>query len=759
MTHVPNSRAAPGRLAQRFAMAAAALSVGLSLLVGGGLYAVSSHGLLEQRRDNIRASAALVARQTEGLLATVTGTLHKLADNSVLATGLVDSAGRETYINPFLQSFQRVAGLPIALVFTDFEGVPIADNGHASMTGADMAWLVQAMAAGERRATIIDEQGRPHLLVAEMLIYSRTASPEGALLYKTPLDAFVLDPQARLLHAGSAAPPTAEGFAVDLPVRVPEILAPLRLSLRLEAPQAPTLSPLSWVLPGYALVGLLALVGIVLGSRAVGTYLTRPLLELEQLAGVIVREGFTGQRARVRGNDEVSGLARAFNAMLDHIAAIQAERERRAAEEITIQRTLAERADRARAEAEAATREAERAREEAVAALLAAEGANETKTRSLAAASHDLRQPVQSLVLMSAALAARLKEHPAATLVGSLQASVDALCRLLEALLDISRLDAGTIAVQVRPVRVSDVFDALETEYRLRASEKGLDLRTVRSSLTLRTDPALLERILRNLLENALRYTGHGRILLGCRRRGGRALIQVHDTGVGIPPEHLKRIFQEFYQVGNAARDRSQGLGLGLAIVERLSRLLRHRVEVRSRPGNGSCFVVEVELAPQGAAAPVPAEAAAARPAAGSAGLALVIDDDQLVRESLRVLIEQAGWRTLSADGAPSALRQLDACAERPALVIADYRLEGGATGVDALRAIEARLARDTLCVVLTGDTAPERIAEARASGYRILHKPLSAPDLLSLLAEAAGVSRPEPAPPPLNTTLSALRR
>lgn len=715
-------RLAPGQLARRFAMVAATLAVLLSLLIGGALYAVSSHGLLEQRRDNAHAHAMLVARQTEGLLATVTGTIRELANNSVLATGLVDSAGKETYIFPFLQSFQQIAGLPISLVFTDFEGAPIANNGHSSMSAADMAWLIEAMAVGERSATIVEEQGRPHLLVAEMLIYSRTASPEGALLYKTPLDAFVLDPQARLRYArgGPLPPPHGDGIEIDLPIKAPELLAPLQLSLHLDAPLTPAVSPLSWVLPGYALVGLVGLIGVVLGSRAAGVYLTRSLLELEQLAGIIVRDGFTGQRARVHGNDEVTGLARAFNAMLDHIATIQREREQRAAEEIAIQRTLAEHAERARAEAESA---------------------NEMKTRFLAAASHDLRQPVQSLVLMTAALAARLKDHPAASLVTRLQASVDALCRLLEALLDISKLDAGTIQVDLRTVRLSDIFEALEAEYKIRALEKGLTLRTVRCSLTVRTDPALLERVIRNLLENALRYTDRGRILLGCRRHGGRALIQVCDTGVGIPPEHLKHIFQEFYQVANPARDRSQGLGLGLAIVDRLTRLLGHRVGVRSRPAKGSCFTIEVAPGSEPLADAAPARTDAAPSREASAALAVVIDDDRLVREGLQVLIEQAGWRALSADGAPSALRQLASCPERPSLVIADYRLDGGATGVEALKSIETHLGSDMLRVVLTGDTAPERITDVRASGYRILHKPVSADELLSLLAEAAGPS------------------
>ena len=746
-------RLAAGPLARRFALAAATLSVVLAVLVGAALHTLSSMRLIDQHRGNVQASAALVARQTEGLLAALAETMGELSQNSVLATALVDSAGKETYLFPFLRSFDHVAGVPVSLVFTDFEGVPIANNGRPTMSGRDMAWLAQAMADGHSTAMAVEEGGKPHILAAEMLIYSRTASPEGALLYKLPFDALVLHPEARLLHAGSPPPaPAGEGrIAVQVPLRAPERLAHLGLVLHLEAPAAPA-APLAiglpaYALPAYALMALAALAAILLGSRVAGHHLTRSLRDLERLAGAIVREGFTGQRAQVRGEDEVGSLARAFNAMLDRIAAMQAERESQAEEELAIQRTLTRHAEQARAEAEAAKNQAERSRQEAVMALITAERANEAKTRFLAAASHDLRQPVQSLVLLAATLGARLEGHPAATLLDSLQASVDALCRLLEALLDVSKLDAGTVPANLRPVPASAVLQGLAAEYRLRAEEKGLRFRAVPSSLTLRTDPALLERVLRNLLENALRYTDRGEILLGCRRHGDRVLIQVHDTGVGIPAEHLERIFLEFYQVSNPARDRGKGLGLGLAIVDRLARLLGCRVRVTSRPGRGSCFMVEVPLgagaAPEVPAPPPPVPAAQAV----GPGIAVVIDDDPLVREGLALLIEQSGWRVVAAESARDAIDRLAAGPPgapklAPTLVIADYRLEGGATGLDALRAVEAWVDRPLLCVVLTGDTAPERIADAEASGYRILHKPLAVRDLLALLAEAsAGVA------------------
>ncbi|WP_372400425.1 ATP-binding protein [Azospirillum sp. HJ39] len=743
----PRRMLTSGRLARRFALVSLMLGVLIAVLIGASLYAVSSRHLARQHHANVEANATLAARQTEGVVNTIATTVRELADNSVLATALVDSAGKETYLAPFLRSFNHIASVPVAMVFTDFEGEPIADNGRHSgalaVGQADMAWLRKAIAAGRPAATVVLQDGTHFLLAAEMLIYSRTASPEGALIYKVPLDAMVLHPEAVLLHANETPPPVPEGMvAVTVPLKVPDRLAGLDLRLRLEAPGVPTAAFLSWMLPAYGLAAAAALLAIYVGSRAVGNHLTRSLRELERLAGAIATDGFTGQRATVRGNDEVSALAKGFNAMLDHIAAIQREREMRAAEEITIQRTLAERAEQARAEAEGSRNEAERSRQEAVMALMVAERANAAKTHFLAAASHDLRQPVQSLVLLTSALGIRLGDHPAASLVGSIEASMDALCRLLDAILDISKLDAGTVSPNVQAVSLGAIFARLEGEYRLRAAEKGVAFHSVPTTVTLNADPALLERIIRNLVENALRYTDHGRILLGCRRARGSLRIQIHDTGIGISPEHLERIFHEFYQVSNPTRNRGKGLGLGLAIVDRLARLLGYRVHVASRPDKGSCFTLDIPTpALRAAAAAITAQTAERQPEPGR-GMALVIDDDPLVREGLTLLIEDFGWRVLAADSAADALRLLRKGSKTPDLVIADYRLEAGATGLEAIRAVETALQAQgrpsPLSVVLTGDTAPQRIADAEASGYRILHKPIAAKDVAQLLSEAA---------------------
>ncbi len=243
------------------------------------------------------------------------------------------------------------------------------------------------------------------------------------------------------------------------------------------------------------------------------------------------------------------------------------------------------------------------------AARAEAEGANRAKSKFLAAASHDIRQPVQSLVLLSAALSQHLHGHPVQHLVVHLDKSLDALRTLLNSLLDISRLDAGIIEPVIEPVELDDVVSTIAEEYRLRATERGLAFRCDIGCGAVNTDRALLERILRNLLENALRYTFAGHIGLYCRSKGDTIEIDVEDTGIGIADEDLHRIFEEFYQVGNHERDRAQGLGLGLSIVRRLVQMLGHHIDLQSEVGRGTRFTVTIPRSHAAVAEPATQEA------------------------------------------------------------------------------------------------------------------------------------------------------
>ncbi|WP_142847499.1 MHYT domain-containing protein [Telmatospirillum sp. J64-1] len=378
-----------------------------------------------------------------------------------------------------------------------------------------------------------------------------------------------------------------------------------------------------------------------------------------------------------------------------------------------------------RAEAERERAEGERDR---------AEKASASKSRFLAAASHDLRQPVQSLFFFSHSLNQMIKEGPAAQVLASMEASLDALRMLLDSLLDVSRLDAGIVKANPIGFALGGLLERLATEYRPLAAERGLTFRVVPSSLWIESDPVLLERMLRNLIDNALRYTEHGAILIGVRRQRDRVRIDVVDTGPGIPQDKQAEIFDEFVQLHNSERDRRQGLGLGLAIVKRLSALLHHHVIVASTPGHGSRFSVSVPLA-------VPREMPRRRkPAPGTmafGNLVVVIEDDALILLSLRAMLEAWGYRVVAASSSEEATQLLRPLHEHPDAIVSDLRLRDGKTGIEAIRDIYGLCGLHIPAILLTGETSPEYLNEARQSGFDILHKPVSSEELQRLLAMA----------------------
>lgn len=373
-----------------------------------------------------------------------------------------------------------------------------------------------------------------------------------------------------------------------------------------------------------------------------------------------------------------------------------------------------------------------RAKEDAEAAREEAERANLAKSKFLAAASHDLRQPVQALFFFTTALARKLEGHPAREILADLERSLEALNLLLDALLDISRLDAGVVQPNDTTFSVGSLLDRIEAEFGPQARHKKLELRVVPSTAMIRGDPALLSRVLSNLTANAVRYTRRGRILIGCRRRAGALRIEVTDTGIGIPADKLKDVFQEFYQISNPERDRSQGLGLGLAIVDRLSKLMGHPIEVRSQEGKGSTFAIEVPLGESPAAA-----AAAARRVAAERklGLIVIIDDEPTVLKGLLMILQEWGFEVIAATSEEEAMRLLGDLQKQPNAIVADYRLRNGRTGTEAIQHIRALFNQPIPSIIITGDTAPERLREAEASGLSILHKPVQPRQLHDLLS------------------------
>ena len=350
------------------------------------------------------------------------------------------------------------------------------------------------------------------------------------------------------------------------------------------------------------------------------------------------------------------------------------------------------------------------------------EAANLAKSRFLAAASHDLRQPLHALNLFVAQLRRETDRAEQARLVARVDASVVAMNELFNALLDISKLDAGVVMPSISEFPVDHLLKRIEMTFAAAAREKGLRLRVVSSGAFIRSDFILLERILLNLVSNAIRYTVGGGVMVGCRRRGDALRIEVWDSGVGIPEDQRSSIFREFYQLPTAERDRSGGLGLGLAIVDRLGRLLDHPIELMSRLGRGSRFTVVVAIALPRRLIDQPPEVVTDQT---TGKLVLVIDDDALVLDSMRGVLKSWGCSVVTANSGAAALACLAELERAPDLIISDYRLADGNNGIQAIERLRKALRAPVPAFLISGDTAPERLREARASGYYLLHKPV----------------------------------
>lgn len=370
------------------------------------------------------------------------------------------------------------------------------------------------------------------------------------------------------------------------------------------------------------------------------------------------------------------------------------------------------------------------------AARLAAEQANAAKTRFLAAASHDLRQPIHALGLLFATLADRMRDEGAAPVLKQIDGAVDAIDSMLNSLLDISKLDAGVVRPEVGPVEVGDLLERLNDEYQPIARLTGNRLRVRPSSAMAQSDAAMLQRILTNLVSNALRYTANGRVLVGARKCGNSIRIEVYDNGPGIPSHALDDIFLEFHQLGNPERDRRKGLGLGLAIVKRLADLLGHKIEVRSTVGRGSRFTVTLPLSPASRRAATLSPATATVGADLHGRRVLVLDDDVAVLEAMRSLLERWGCDVVTTSTPEEAEAEVMSDAGPPDMLIVDYRLRRHASGIDTIERLHQLVGNRIPALVITGDTAPDRLREAQESGYPLLHKPVKPAQLRAVMRQ-----------------------
>lgn len=377
-------------------------------------------------------------------------------------------------------------------------------------------------------------------------------------------------------------------------------------------------------------------------------------------------------------------------------------------------------------------------------AKTAAEQANENKTKFLTAVSHDLQQPLTAARLMLQTLAERLGEPSHVDMVDRTNQTLLTMESLLRSLIDISRLEAGITETRIRDFAVAPLLDQLAAEYGLTAQSRRLEFRAVGSGSVIRTDPVLLERVLRNLLTNAVRYTPRGRVLLGLRRAGGGVRIEVWDTGVGIPPDGLTEIFREFRQLPQRATVSEKGLGLGLAIVERICGLLDLEVTVKSVVGRGSMFGVTVPRAP---AVTGPARGPARRQAEGvPAGLltgrkVAIIENDPTVLSAMTTLLETWGMDAIGERSATRLLIRLRRRGTTPDAVISDYHLDGE-TGEQALARIEDFFGRSLPALIVTGAASEDLAARLQMQGRRILAKPINPARLRAVLQRLVILSR-----------------
>lgn len=368
-------------------------------------------------------------------------------------------------------------------------------------------------------------------------------------------------------------------------------------------------------------------------------------------------------------------------------------------------------------------------------ARLAAEEANVAKSRFLAAAGHDLRQPLHALGFFVDALQEHSLSSDGRTVLANIRRSVDAMEDLFNSLLDVSRLDAGIVRPRIATIPLAPLMERVRTEYQPLASQKNLTFKVMDNTLFVRSDPVLLERIMRNLVANAVHYTDRGRIILGARRIADTVRIEVWDSGRGIPKDKHREIFQEFRQLHNPERDRRKGLGLGLAIVERLVKLLDHDLELRSQLGKGSVFTVTVPRGRREEFVPGEADGQIVIDRDVANSLILVVDDEPDVLDSMMALFRKWRCEVVVAESCKQMLEKLVSVQRTPDLIVSDYRLRGEESGIDVVARLREEFNAQVPALLITGDTGMEQLREAEESGLHVLHKPLNPSRLRALIA------------------------
>jgi len=476
-------------------------------------------------------------------------------------------------------------------------------------------------------------------------------------------------------------------------------VTPLNWLVFVELPIDEAYAPLYNSIRRSAVLLLVALALALFAGLLFARRMVVPIRALQEGAMGIGRGNLT-QRIAIKTNDELEALGDEFNKMAARLQESYA----------TLEHKVEER-----------TRQLELA--------------NLAKSRFLAAASHDLRQPLHALGLFVAQLHGQVRANERRRIVARIDAALSAMNELFNALLDISKLDAGVLTPSINEFPVAKLLDRVDTTFTGAAREKGLSLRVISSSAWVRSDFILLERIVFNLVSNAVRYTSGGGVVVGCRKRGVNLRIEVWDTGTGVPQDQQQNIFGEFYRLSAPGSDGRSGLGLGLAIVDRLCRLLDHSVNLTSTLGKGSCFSIAVPLVaarPEIGESPAPAHPLMD---ASNRKLVVIIDDDPLVLEGMGGLFRRWGYHVLVAGTDDEALAGVANRDRPPDLIVSDYHLPGGKTGMEVIEGLRGVLSAEIPAFLVSGDTSPELLRQARASGYHLLHKPVDPMTLRAMVS------------------------
>lgn len=382
---------------------------------------------------------------------------------------------------------------------------------------------------------------------------------------------------------------------------------------------------------------------------------------------------------------------------------------------------------------------------------LDAERANLAKSRFLAAASHDLRQPLQTLVLIQGLLSKTVKTEQAQKLIKRLDETLGTMGAMLNTILDINQIEAGNVRAEMVDFEINDMLERIRVDFLDQAIAKGIALRVVPCKLPVHSDPRLLEQVLRNLVSNAIKYTERGKVLLGCRRRNGMLSVEVCDTGIGIPQQEMQAIFDEYYQIDNVARKRERGLGLGLSIAQRLGKLLGHPIRVASKVGKGSVFSISVLLPtrlPVPAQATVPAIVVPPSVATGRRqGSILVIEDDRGMRDLVEALLTDEGHHVVAVPDGAEALALVSNGTYDPDLILSDYNLPDGPNGAETALELRRALHRSVPVIILTGDISTATLRELAGHGFRHLNKPVRPGEITDAID--ALLPPMEPMPPP----------